>query len=210
MSPAQRRNAGSRRRASWLPRLLGIGVVVVLAGAGVIAYVAGVRPHAVRHRTTLPSRVVSGQTVGLVTQTASSSPQLLQLLDPHGRPGFLPLSAGAAAAPGTGQWTANQMADGSYIFIFLPSGDCLTAVGPPARPALTLAHCELTAQQRWRRTSATSQSDQHAFFQYANLADGKCLGETGPQAGGEFGAGLTTCSASPDADQFLAFWWSTA
>ncbi|HEY2508965.1 MAG TPA: RICIN domain-containing protein [Streptosporangiaceae bacterium] len=207
MSPGPRRTSGSSRRASWLPRLVGLAVVVVLAGGGVLAYVVGVRPH-IEHRTPpLPTTVISAETVGLVAQTPGSA-QLLQLLNPAGKPGFTPLST-AQAEQGSGQWTANQMAGGTYIFIFLPSGQCLTAAGPARRPTLGLAHCVLTAPQRWRRTNSARLSDGHAFYQYASLSDGECLTQPGTQPGGRYLASLSTCSAPADATQLIAFWWAT-
>jgi hypothetical protein len=208
--PGQRHSAGPRSRGSWLARLTGISVVLLLAGGGVAVYLVELHPAAARPATSLPTKVLSRQTVGLIAQRTqpSSGGQLLQLLSPQGTLQFSPV-ARAQEQAGTPQWTANLMAGNSYIFIFLPSGDCLAAAGPARQPKLALKHCDLTAGQRWRRVRQAVVSQGHDFYQYANLGNGACLTEAAGQSGLAYGAALETCSPSAPADQLIAFWWSS-
>ncbi len=208
--PGQRRTASSRASGSWLPRLTGLGVVVLLAAAGVTGYVIAFHPAAKHHSPPLPTRVVSYQTVGLVVADSvpgTSSGQLLQLVSPHGTPAFSLLSQ-TQQAQGSPQWTADLMAGDSYIFIYLPTGQCLSAAGSARHPKLALRHCDLDASQRWRRMQRAVLSQAHDFYQYANLGDRACLTQQGEQPGPVFGASLAACSPSQPADQFIAFWWS--
>jgi len=155
--------------------------------------------------------VLSRQTVGLIAQgaeQASSAGQLLQLLGPHGTAQFSPVGQAQQQA-GSPQWTADLMAGSSYIFIFLPTGNCLAATGSPSQPKLALRHCDLTAAQRWRRVREAVVSQGHDFYQYANLGDGACLTQTGSQSGQVYGAALQACSPSAPAAQLIAFWWAS-
>jgi len=209
--PGQRIAAGTRARGSRLPRLAGIGVVVLLAAGGVAGYLVTVHPASPHHHAPLPTRVESFESVGLIAQDAlpgSSSGQLLQLLGPARSPQFSPLPVAQQQA-GSPQWTADLMQGNSYIFIFLPTGDCLTAGGTPGQPRLTLEHCNLSAAQRWRRGQALSQSKGHEFYQYASLSDRDCLTEAGQLAGQVYGAALEACQAPAPASQLIAFWWSS-
>ena len=118
---------------------------MLVAGGLVTGYLLAFHPASARHAAPLPTRVVSYQTVGLVvadTQPGSPADQLLQLLGPHGTPQFSPL-AQTQLAEGSPQWTADLMAGGSYIFIYLPTGQCLSAVGQVSQPKLALRHCDL-------------------------------------------------------------------
>lgn len=211
--PGERHTAGPRSRGSWLPRLAGISVVVLLAAGGVTGYLLQAHPGAARRTAPLPTRVLSYQTVGLIArdaQSGSSHGQLLELLGPQGTPQFRPVSQ-AQQQVGSPQWTADLMAGNSYIFIFLPTGDCLAATGPARKPKLALQHCDLTAAQRWRRTrEAVVLSQGHDFYQYANLGDAACLAQAGALPGQVYDAALEACSASAPADQLIAFWWSSA
>ena len=210
--PGQRHSAGPRSRGSWLARLAGISVVVLVAAGGVAAYLVELHPATARPARSLPTRVLSFQTVGLIAQNAqqaSAAGQLLELLGPQGTLQFSPVGQ-AQEQVGSPQWTADLMAGNSYIFIFLPTGDCIAAVGSDGQPKLALQHCDLKAAQRWRRTRAAVVSQGHDFYQYANLADGACLTQTGEQSGQVFGAALAACSPSAPTDQLIAFWWSSA
>ena len=209
--PGQRRSAGKRARGPWLPRLTGLVAGILLAAAAVIAYVVAFHP-ATPHRTPpLPSRVVSFQTVGLVTAATQPGATSSQLLELHAEDGALHFSpvAQAQQTEGSPQWTADLMGGATYIFIYLPTGQCLSAAGSAGRPKLGLQHCNLSSDQRWRRARAAVMTEGHAFFQYANLGDGDCLTQTGELPGPTFGASLSACATRQPADQLLAFWWST-
>jgi len=183
---------------------------MLIAAGAVAAYLVALHP--ARHPAPpLPTRVLSSQTVGLIAQVAqpgSSPGQLLQLLGPRGTPQFSPLGQ-AEEQSGSPQWTADLMAGNSYIFIYLPTGHCLAVAGPAGRPKLTLEHCDLAAQQRWRRTRAAVKIQGHDFYQYANLADGSCLTEAAELTGPAYGGALQSCAAVPPPDQLIGFWWAS-
>jgi hypothetical protein len=101
------------------------------------------------------------------------------------------------------------MAGDSYIFIYLPTGECLAATGPADQPKLTLNHCDLSALQRWRRGTAAVQIQGHDFYQYANLGDASCVTQTGALPGPAYGAALQVCSAGSATDQLIGFWWAS-
>jgi len=208
--PGQRRTTGQRASGSRLARLAGIGAAVLIAGGAVAAYLVALNP--ARHPSPpLPTRVLSFQTVGLIAQVAqpgSASGELLQLLGPGPVPQFSPLGQAQEQA-GSPQWTADLMAGNSYIFIYLPTGRCLAASGQASQPKLRLEHCDLAAQQRWRRTGAADQIQGHDFYQYTNLADASCLTETAELPGSAYGAALHSCAAVPTPDQLIGFWWAS-
>jgi hypothetical protein len=184
--------------------------VVVLAAGAVTGYLIAFHPLSPHHAAPLPTRVVSFQTVGLVvgsTQPGASAGQLSQLVGDHGAPTFSPLGQ-TQLAQGSPQWTADLMAGNTYIFIYLPTGQCLSATGPAKRLTVALRHCDLDANQRWRRMDQAVKSQAHDFYQYANVADGDCLTQHGEPLGPAIGATLAPCSPSAPVSQLIAFWWS--
>jgi hypothetical protein len=208
--PGKRRSTGQRAPGSRLARLAGISVAVVIAAGAVAAYLVAMHP-ARRPQPPLPARVLSFQTVGLIARVARpgrSSRHLLQLLGSADAPQFNPLRHAQQQA-GSPQWTADLMAGNSYIFIYLPTGHCLASAGPADRPKLTLEHCDLTAQQRWRRAGAAVQMQGHDFYQYENLGDGSCLTETGELPGPVYGAALQSCAAGSPVNQLIGFFWAS-
>lgn len=208
---ARQRHSPGARRESWLPRLAGIGIVLLLAAGGMAGYLVAVHPAAARTTPPLSRKVMSHQTVGLIVQNSQpGSPpgQLLQLSGRHRSPEFLTVSP-AEVTDGAPDWTADLMAGNSFIFIFVPSGECLTAVGPAIEATLAMRHCDLAAAQRWRRTTAAIKVDGHDFYQYASLANGSCLTQNGVIPGPVYGAALMPCSAARPKDQLVAFFWSS-
>lgn len=205
--PDQRSAVGRRARGSRLSRLTGISVILVLAAGGATAYLVTVHPLRGHPAAPLPTRVISNQTIGLVAQDSQpGSSQLLQLRGPSSIPRFSIVTAAEQQA-GSGQWTADQMGDNSYIFIFVPAGSCLTAAGPAT---LALRHCDLQSNQRWRRTGRATLAQGHDFYQYANLGSGSCLTEAGELPGALWEATLSPCSPSAPVNQLIAFWWASA
>ena len=59
------------------------------------------------------------------------------------------------------------MTDGGYIFIYLPTSQCLAAGGPRARPRLTAERCDLSPAQRWQRLGPGVLVAGHDFYQFA-------------------------------------------
>jgi hypothetical protein len=112
--------------------------------------------------------------------------------------GFVP--AGQVSA----DWTADQMAGGTYIFIYLPNGLCLAS---SRGSAVALARCNLGAAQRWVRQRLVS-LDGVDYWQLRNLSNGWCLtAATGSGAAqpGRSTARLEGCQASPGWIQLVAF-----
>jgi hypothetical protein len=207
--PGQRRTVRPRTRGSWLPILAGLGSIVVVAGAGTAAYLLAFHP-ARPAGNTLPQKVLGYQTVGLIGQPAQApgGASLVQLLSPRAGPTFSPVQPSEAVS-GIPEWTADQMAGGTYIFIYLPTGECLTSTGEARRPALTVRHCELSnADQRWRRLGGAQQRSGHDFYEFANLGSGKCISQLTTSPAQTAGAGLTTCDPTEPVSQLIAFWWS--
>jgi len=195
-----KRNARSRVRGSWAARLIGVGLAIVLAGVGVTLYL--VYGNKASHAPALPTRVLGTQAIGLVNPgpppQAGASPAPQAFLASHSDLGFVP--AGQAAA----DWTADEMAGGTYIFIYLPNGRCLASRGS----AVTLARCNLSAAgQRWVRQRLASQGGVD-YWQLRNLSSGRCL--TAPAGSGaaqpeQSAARLERCQASPGWIQLVAF-----
>jgi len=209
--PGQRRSTGQRAPGSRLSRLAGISVAVLIAAGAVAAYLVAMHP-ARRPPPPLPARVVSVQEIGLIARVAqpgSSAGHLVQLLvSATDTPQFSTLGQ-AQEQTGSPQWTADLMAGDSYIFIYLPTGHCLAAAGTADRPRLSLEHCDLAAQQRWRRIKAAVQFQGHDFYQYENLGDASCLTETAELAGPFYGAALRSCLAGSPAGQLIAFFFAS-
>jgi hypothetical protein len=209
--PGQRRTARPRTRGSWLPRLAGLGVIVVLAVGGATAYIVEFHPLQAARPAPLPSRVASTQTVGLIAEPAlrsGSGGALIQLLSPERSPVFAPVGI-SQQQDGQPQWIADLMTGGGYIFIYLPTSQCLTSAGPGGRARLTVQRCDLSPRQRWRQLGAGVDQGGHSFYQYANLASGKCIAQlSAASQGGK--AGLTACDSAQPASQLLAFWWTAS
>jgi len=212
--PGQRRSAGSRSRGSWLPRLAGFGAIVVLAGGGTAAYLIAFHPAKPHHTVVLPRKVLGYQTVGIIgvpAEGGSASGKLVQLLSPEQGPTFTPVMP-SEQVTGMPEWTADQMAGGTFIFIYLPTGSqCLASTGPARQPVVAVEHCDLgRPQQRWRRLSGSLKSNGHAFYQFENAASEKCLTQEPASGGLSVGVGLETCDPSRPMTQMLAFWWSSS
>ena len=192
--------------------LAGIGAIVLVAGAGAAIYVLKFHPASASHPPPLPSRVTSFATVGLVAeavQQGSLPGGLLQLLNPQGTPAFVQVSP-AQQVSGQPQWTADLMADGRYIFIYVPTGQCLTSAGLDSRPLLMVRHCDLSLRQRWRRLGGPVLKGGHAFYEFASAANGKCIAQVSASPSQPGGVGLAPCDPSRPASQLLAFWWTAA
>jgi Ricin-type beta-trefoil lectin domain-like len=195
-----KRNARSRVRGSWAARLIGLGLAIVLAAAGVAVYLAF--GNKTSQKAALPTRVLGTQAVGLVNPGpppqagASAAPQAFLA----SRPDLSFVAAGPAGA----DWTADQMAGGTYIFIYLPNGLCLAS---SRASHVTLGRCNLGAGQRWVRQRQVSR-DGVDYWQLRNLSSGRCLtaaGADGTVPPGQGTARLEPCQASPGWIQLVAF-----
>jgi hypothetical protein len=183
-----------------VPRIAGVGVVLLLASAGAIAALLPGQPHTAARRATPPATVEGIQAVGLVDSGppvpggGAAAPRTLVAL-PAGL-GFIP---GQQAAPG---WTADQMAGGTYIFIYISNGQCLASAA--GRRAAVLQRCNLGYGQRWRRQDG----DTGGYWQLRNAGNGRCLtAGTAIAAGGhdDLTARLEPCRAQLRWPQRLTF-----
>jgi Ricin-type beta-trefoil lectin domain-like len=180
---------------------VGTGFALLLAVAGAAAYLIVGGTHDRKDASVLPARVVGTQAVGIVSggapAHANRGPEAL--LASHADLVF------TANGPGGVQWTADQMAGDTYIFIYLPDGLCLTAMHAPHTASVTLQRCDLQANQRWLRQLPSVGANGLVYWQLRNLADGRCLA-IGQAAGpGESAAGLERCQANPGLRQQIAF-----
>ncbi len=224
--------SGSARRASgsWAPRLTGVGVAVLLAGAVLGGYLASTplghqartpatpRTPAAGRRSATPTpsapQVTKVESVGLVDFGPADDGDGWQR-DRDDHPLMLrPLGSGLAfvvipgdqLAAGPREWTVNELADGSDIFIDISTGDCLTAA---SGTRLILAPCDLSASQRWRPVQQRSIAGQ-SVAGYASVSTGRCLAAGGPASSTATSepAVLAGCGPAGTRSQELVLWWS--
>jgi hypothetical protein len=187
-----KRNARSRVRGSWAARLTGAGFAILLAAVGAAVYLLVGGARADNDSSDLPTRVLATQAIGLAY--SPSAPDVDALVAASSG-----LSFGGTESTGA-NWTADQMAGGTYIFIYLQNGRCL---GPSRASSVSLQRCSLQAGQRWVRQHSVQGSNGLEYWQLRNLSDGRCL--TAVAEGGPPVARLQRCQASPGASQLIAF-----
>jgi len=217
--PGRRGARPYRTKGSWVPRLAGVGAVTVLALAGLVIYLATTHH---QHQATqkrhavLSSRVLKVQYVGIVAFgpaddgdafVGRAEDHPLMLLPQAGRVRFVAIPASALAAPTSGgagvpTWTDNQMADGSDIFIYTATDQCLSAGLGPA--SVGLSRCDLSLAQRWRPVAAAVALGQ-SVANYANAKTGLCLTAPRQKPGP---ARLAKCGRARQKTQEIAFWWT--
>jgi len=203
--PGQRQITRPRTRGSLGPTLAGLAVIVIVALAGTVAYLLAFHPGTSSSPSPLPSRAVSTQTVGLLAQAGpqpSQNGSMIQLLGSSRQASFEPVDL-AQQQDGQPEWIADMMTSDSYIFIYLPTSECLASAGAQ----LTVQRCNLDSRQRWRRLGNGVSEAGHDFYQYANLGNGKCISRAAASGSGNYAAVLAACGSDP-ASQLLAFWWS--
>src|SRR5260370_19264368 len=134
-----KRSARSRSRGSWAPRLVGAGFALLAAVAGVAAYLIVGGTHDRKDASVLPSRVLGTQAVSIVNtgpvSQAGGSPAPGTLLASQSDLVF------TVNGPAGAQWTSDQMAGGTYNFIYIPDGPCLTSRASPHARAVALERC---------------------------------------------------------------------
>ena len=194
-----KRNARSRVRGSWAARLTGAAFAILLAAVGAAVYLLVGGAHADNSASVLPTRVLVTQAIGLAYSppSTSGSPSVDTLVVAPSGLGFN--GNGSAGA----NWTADQMAGGTYIFIYLQDGRCL---GHGRAASVSLQRCNLQAGQRWARQHPVAASNGLEYWQLRNLSDGRCLTAVSVVgAGAAAAARLERCQASPGASQLIAF-----
>ena len=223
--------SGPARRApgSWAPRLTGVGAAVLLAGAVLGIYLAST-PSGHPARTAAPRRTpAAGHPTGTSTPRA---PQVTKvesvglvdfgpaddgdgwprdrddhplMLRPRGSGVAFVVIPGSQVAAGPREWTVNELADGSDIFIDISTGDCLAAASG-TRPIL--AHCDLSVSQRWRPVDRRSVAGQ-SIAGYASVSTGRCLAAGGltSRTAASAAAVLARCGPAGTRSQELVLWW---
>jgi hypothetical protein len=192
-----KRNARSRVRGSWAARLTGAGFAVLLAAVGAAVYLVVGGTHADNSASVLPTRVLGTQAIGLASSPSASGNSGVDTLAAASSG----LSFSGAGSTGA-SWTADQMAGGTYIFIYLQDGLCL---GPSRAASVSLQRCSLEADQRWVRQHPVLGGNGLEHWQLRNLSDGRCLTAAGAGGAAGSGARLEHCQASPGASQLIAF-----
>lgn len=192
-------------RGSRAARLTGAGLAVLLAAAGVTAYLvidgAGKSADA-----SLPTRVLSTQAIGLVSPGPAGTTSASAANTGAGAAGGTLVASGAGLTFSTtdqsdAEWTADQMAGGTYIFIYLAnSALCLASPASPG-PAV-LERCDLAANQRWTREGLIVGTGGVDYWQLRSLADSQCL--TAGSLSGE-AARLEPCQPTATWSQLVTF-----
>jgi hypothetical protein len=209
MARAHSKGAGPLRGSLAL-RVGGTALVIVAAAAVTSVLLLAHSGVQARKDATpkLSRKVVSALTVGLYNPSPTT-PR-------HPRPvrQMLTLSAGlltftAAADPAVmrslERWTADKMSDGSYIYVFVPAGKCLTASGRRLSE-VTLAKCDLGVTQRWQHTSLGFLDNGLYFWELRSQLNGRCLANTGAPLNGQAGehaARLDPCDKSRPNSQLV-------
>jgi hypothetical protein len=179
---------------------VGTGFALLLAVAGVAAYLIVGGTHDRKDAAVLPTRVIGTQAVSIVnTGKAGAIPEPETLLASHSDLVFM------ADGPAGAQWTSDQMAGGTYIFIYLPDGLCLAAQASPRAPLLALEQCNLQASQRWLRQLPNVGPNGLDYWQLRNLGDSRCLAAGNALGKRKSAAVLQPCEASPGWRQQVAF-----
>ena len=187
-----KRSARSRVRGSWAARLTGAGFAILLAVVGAAVYLLVGGAHADNSASVLPTHVLGTQAIGLAYSPSASDVDSLVAASSG-------LDFGGSGSAGA-NLTADQMAGGTYIFIYLQDGRCL---GPAHTASVSLQRCSLQAGQRWVRQHSVVGGNGLEYWQLRNLGDGRCL--TAVAGGGAPVARLERCQASPGASQLIAF-----
>jgi hypothetical protein len=203
--------APRRARGSWTPRIVGIGVAVLVACGAAIVYAIASPAGAARHAEQLSGRVSSVQTVGIIGQaggTVGTATAMRMLSAQGGTLLFAPVPA-SVQPQGDPQWTVDTMADGTYIFIYAPTGSCLAAPARTGPVRVALRRCDLGPEQRWQHAGDTVEASSHLYAQYRNLGTGRCLATA---AGGAVPAApaLVVCNTAAPERQLISFFWGVA
>jgi hypothetical protein len=203
--------APRRTRGSWTPRIVGISAAVLVACGAAIVYAIASPAGAAPHADKLSGRVSAVQTVGIIGQAGGTvgTPSAMRMLSAQGGAlAFAPVPA-SVQPQGDPQWTVDTMADGTYIFIYAPTGSCLAVAARPGPARLALRRCDLGPEQRWRHAGGTVDAASHLYAQYRNLGNGRCLA-TAAGGDGPAAPALVVCNTAAPERQLISFFWGVA
>jgi hypothetical protein len=206
--------APRRTRGSWTPRIVGISAAVLVACGAAIVYAIASPAGAARHAEQLSGRVSGVQTVGIIGQaggTVGSASAMRMLSIQGGALLFAPVPV-SVQPQGDPQWTVDTMADGTYIFIYAPTGGCLAAPARTGPAKLALRRCDLGPEQRWQHAGGTVEASSHLYAQYRNLGNGRCLATAAGAGAGDVPASpaLVVCNTAAPERQLISFFWGVA
>jgi len=209
MARAHSRGAGPLRGSLAL-RVGGTALVIVAAAAVTSALLLAHSGVQARKDTTakLSRKVTSALTVGLYNP-GPATPQhprpLRQMLDSQADLLTFTAALDSGTEHSLERWTADKMSDDSYIYIFVPSGQCLTASARNLA-AVFLAKCDLGATQRWRRVQLGFLDNGLYYWQLRSQLNGRCLANSGGPLNGtstQHAARLEPCDRSRPAGQLI-------
>ena len=210
MARAHSKSAGPLRGSRAL-RVGGTALVIVAAAAVTSTLLlahSGVQARKDAAATKLSRKVASALTVGLYNP-GPAAPRgqrpLRQMLDAQS--GLLTFTAAldAATQHSLERWTADKMSDDSYIYIFVPSGQCLTASAHNLA-AVFLAKCDLGVTQRWHRVQVGFLSTGLYYWELRSQLNGRCLANSGGPLNGtttQHAARLERCDRSRPPGQLI-------
>jgi hypothetical protein len=194
------------RRAGGAARITGIVAVVAVAAAGAVSYLLTEHSAAKARTAQLPDKVINVQSVGLVTLTAGphgAVPTQLEQTSSGLRFATVPAADLAVGHP---MWTADEMAGGTYTFIYIPDGRCLGVAGRGSHATIGLQHCDLGAAQRWQRVGTQTTVSRHVYGAYRSMVSELCLSQPDGSPAGRVALG--GCRALPPGQELISFWWS--
>jgi hypothetical protein len=209
MARAHSRGAGPLRGSLAL-RVGGTALVIVTAAAVTSALLFAHSGVQARKDNTakLSRKVTSALTVGLYNP-GPATPQhprpLRQMLDAQADLLTFTAALDSGTEHSLERWIADKMSDDSYIYIFVPSGQCLTASARNLA-AVFLAKCDLGATQRWRRVQLGFLDNGLYYWQLRSQLNGRCLANSaGPLNGTstQHAARLEQCDRSRPAGQLI-------
>jgi hypothetical protein len=182
MARAHSRAAGPLRGSLAL-RVGGTALVIVAAGAVTsVLLLAHSGVQARKDNTArLSTKVISALTVGLYNPgpaAPQNSRPLRQMLDNQSGLLTFIVTRDAATQHSLERWTADKMSDGSYIYIFVPSGQCLTASAHNLA-AIFLAKCNLGVTQRWQHVNLGFLDNGLYYWELRSQLNGRCLANPG-------------------------------
>lgn len=209
MARAHSRGAGPLRGSLAL-RVGGTALVIVAAAAVTSALLLAHSGVQARKDATakLSRKVTSALTVGLYNP-GPATPQhprpLRQMLDSQADLLTFTAALDSSTEHSLERWTADKMSDDSYIYIFVPSGQCLTASARNLA-AVFLAKCDLGATQRWRRVQLGFLANGLYYWELRSQLNGRCLANSGGPLNGtstQHAARLEPCDRSRPAGQLI-------
>jgi hypothetical protein len=156
----------------------------------------------------LSTKVTSALTIGLYNPgpaTAQHPRPVRQMLDSQSGLLIFRAALDAGTLHTLERWTADKMSDGSYIYIYVPSGQCLTASADNL-VKVSLAKCNLRVTQRWRHVNLGFLDSGLYYWELRSQLNGQCLANPGApltSASGQHVARLEPCDKSRPAAQLI-------